>query len=74
MKSFAVFCPGPKEGKVIKGHAETVLMPYHLVGEDSIQPVMLKRNHPIQALQLVWPHHAVDDWGRRFEGHKREIN
>ena len=64
MKSSAVFSPSPKEGKVIIGHAEVALRPYHLVSKDSIQSVMLKRNHPIQPLELVWSHRAMDDWGK----------
>jgi hypothetical protein len=61
MKSFAMFCPGPKEGKVINGHEEAMLRPYHLVCENSIQSIMLKGDHPIQTLELVWPHRAIDD-------------
>ena len=47
MKLFAVFSPSPREGKVITGYAEAVMRPYHLVGEDSIQSVVLEGNHPI---------------------------
>lgn len=64
MKSFAKFCPSPKEGKVIRGHAEAVLKPYHFIRKDSVQPMVLERNHPIQTLELVRSHGAVDDWRR----------
>lgn len=61
MRLFAKFCPSPKEGKVIRRHAEAALKPYHLIGENSVQSVVLERNHPIQTLELIRSHGAIDD-------------
>ena len=34
---------------------------YHLVSENAVEPVMVQRDHPVEALQLITSHHAVYD-------------
>jgi hypothetical protein len=41
-------------------------LPHHLVGEDAVQAVVMKRHHPVEALELIRPHGTVDDWSRSF--------
>jgi hypothetical protein len=44
-----------KEGDGLESFTEA-----HLVGEDTVEAVVMQRHHPVQALQLVAAHQAVD--------------
>jgi hypothetical protein len=33
----------------------------HFVGENAVHAIMMKRNHPVETLDLVRSHGAVDD-------------
>jgi hypothetical protein len=65
-----------KKGNCLEGLSETLgdtvsprrRMPIketnHLVGKDAVQTIVLERDHPIQALELICTHGAVDDYIR----------
>lgn len=40
----------------------------HLVREDSIGPVMMERDHPVETLDLVCAHRALDNWAELVNG------
>ena len=47
---------------------------YHFVGKDTVQTVVMQRDHPVEALQLIGPHHPADDFLRHQQHETNQQN
>lgn len=45
----------------------------HFIGQNSVTSIIVQRNHPIQATQLIVTHFTIDVWWRLFKASRRWI-